>query len=160
MKLAALTIYERCLIQMHIAHEAGLLENITQGARPRWHAFRTFETQLPLRFVRDSSGEIQGQDSLTAVVKGRVPKPPLICSICTRIKAFSSIIHFWSHLVHSHQGEHNVQTKLKEIRRSAELWAIYWTATGYFTAEKPTTRKIQQILSGSITWSDVLAWEL
>lgn len=129
--------------------------------RPRRHPYTSFESQLPLSSVFDSVAvdpnhlEPKGPKS-----RRRNGKPDLICTFCTRINCFSSVVGYWSHLFYKHK-ETPEKDRLQEIRRTASLWRLYWDQSpekrkgGYSTLVK-----LDQIDEEGFDWEVVVGWKL
>lgn len=85
-------------------------------------------------------------------------KPVLLCKFCPRVKAFATVVGLWGHVYHKHD---RVRTgdRLKEIKRTAEIWREYWT---YVDGGKSssTLEKLAQVQLDTFCWADVVEWNL
>lgn len=158
---AALTTYERCLIQLAVyrqVYEAGCG---SRPSRPRWHRYPTFESALPVEFLVEGPLSVQYDEATTvaAIGNSRIAKPALVCCFCPRIKAFDGVSAFWSHL-QRHEEVEGAQ-RLEEARRAARLWRAYGAkAKNTAPSQSTTSRRVAQVLDGNTTWSDVRAWDI
>ncbi|KAI1772270.1 hypothetical protein F4818DRAFT_444497 [Hypoxylon cercidicola] len=168
MQHAALTIYERCVIQASIYRQARGMAQISQVPRPRWHRYPTFEQQLPLKYVRLGEtqaivlrpGDLIRQTAAEAETATR--RPALVCRFCPRIKSFAGVVALWGHIVQKHDSEGS-EAKVREVRRAAGLWREYMQAIGKAGASyrrDPTFIKVLEATSDGFTWEQVKMWRL
>ncbi|KAE9373247.1 hypothetical protein N431DRAFT_557405 [Stipitochalara longipes BDJ] len=172
MQHASLSTFETFLVQFSVLLTAKGQAPFAAPQRPRWHAYPTFEHQLPLSFPLIEPAVKLPEDEIDSQVVPESPtgKPELKCRFCLRIKAFKSIIALWSHLVHQHYRESSdnewsrvivdEQYLLEEVRRTAGLWLSYWKHSDGGKRRDPTMIKLRQVEEESFTWRTVLDWEL
>ena len=128
--------------------------------RPRRYQYPTFESTLPCNF---SAVKLDTADLVSEVPPAtKFGKPDLVCKLCvsTHIKAYASLIGYWTHLVHKHQDA-DVDERLEEVRQTAKTWGVYWeNHSDGGKRGNPTMAKIQRTQDADFAWTDVLGWGL
>ncbi|ETS81475.1 hypothetical protein PFICI_06477 [Pestalotiopsis fici W106-1] len=132
MQHAALTTYERCLLQVWALRQSlGMPSPSPSPApapapvRPRFHPYSSLEYQLPLTFGQGHGIRFGALDRAAVTrLKRKAHKPSLACNLCPRIRGFESVVALWGHIVRKHEDRSDGD-KLIEIRRTAELWRSY-----------------------------------
>lgn len=166
MQHAALTMYERCLLQVWMFRIFRDLER-TPAPRPRLHPFSSFEYELPLRFVGAQQGVVvRLGDRAQVVRREEARRPALVCRLClfTQIKGFAGVVALWGHVVHRHKDRSD-REKLREVRRTAALWGQYLEKELSYNRHDirsldPTLIKLAQVESDNFEWKDVEGWGL
>ena len=129
---------------------------------PACHSYRSFETSLPLSWNNSITVSIrpetlsEGSPSFAETVYPE--KSALICTFCSCIKAFATVYEIWGHVYHQH-NDVDTKIKLKEIKRTVELWSEYW-----FKLKEGkhalTQVKLAQVKLDVFCWKDVVGWNL
>ncbi|KAL2075898.1 hypothetical protein VTL71DRAFT_841 [Oculimacula yallundae] len=160
MQHAALTTYEAYLIQFSILRKAKGLPPIAEPPRPRRHTYNTFEYQLPVLFCGNQSS-FDTEDLNPSQPIEEDLKPELVCQLCTKIKAFTSIVAAWSHIVHKHAGG-EPEHLTREISRITIKWKEYWARhpNGSGPRNAKTLAMMAEVDGPHFSWDTVLAWNL
>jgi hypothetical protein len=157
-QLAALTTFEAYCVQFSILRQARGLPPALAPPKPRW-SYKTFESSLPLDL--ECTGSMVSFDEANIADYSVLPKrdPDLICALCVKIKAFTSIVHAWSHIQHQHKDapEH---ARLAEVRRLGLSHRDTWITKSHGGRNNPTRLKLDQVLAGNFDWGVVLSWNL
>lgn len=90
-----------------------------------------------------------------AQLEADVERPNLICQWCPKVRALTTLLGFWTHIITTHHTVENY-LRLLEIRRTAALWRIY----GGSSSDQAMAAKMAKAESDSFCWADVEAWGL
>ena len=126
--------------------------------KPRIYRYPTLETQLPCSF---ETVTVRPEDLISDVRPSRKEgKPELNCSFCTHDRFYQSIAAFWSHIVYKHE-DISPTDRLNEVRRTAELWRVYWQShSDGGKCGNLTAGRLAQALQSGFSWQDVEGWYL
>ena len=129
-------------------------------SRPRRHPYPTFKSQLPLlqgfSFMLLDPKHLSWQTPRASKER----RLDFVCAFCSRIKSFTTIIGYWSHLFHKHQ-DYEEEAWLKEILRTSILLRSYWSQ--YKERSKhgqQTLAKFDQVDREDFGWDVAESWEL
>jgi len=147
-------------IQFDILRKATDFDLGLVPARPAAHPYPTFESHLPLTWTQSQPAiVVDPMDYAPGSQPTTTNRPDLVCQFCPRIKAFATIVGLWSHLFHKH-GDIDQSSRLKEIKRTAALWRVYWIKHSDGGKGASTLAKLATAESDAFCWKDVLLWKL
>lgn len=152
-----MTAYESYLRQFAVLRQARGLPPAPPPHRPRRHSFLTFEYEIDLKF--NALPSVSTSDLVHNVALQRNNKPDLVCPLCDRISAFTSIIAIWSHIVRQHETR-GQDVLLEAIRNMGVLWSNYYEGRTHRGKNDPTMQKLEQVKRPDFSWETILSWGL
>ncbi|KAL8657101.1 MAG: hypothetical protein Q9226_002253 [Calogaya cf. arnoldii] len=132
MQHAALTRLETYYIQFAVLRQAHGHPPSPAISRPRRFLYPTFESVVPSAMFPSVTVDENAWISNPPTTVTNNERPEMICIYCTedRLKTYSTIIGYWTHIVKVHQEVAN-DTRLAEIISSGTRWSKYWELSSH-----------------------------